>query len=96
VISVLSFEEHTGLRAVGVHQPEIFAVGVEEDDLRPVGRDVGVAGVIAKLLQADADDRDDVDAEFFLRTNRAAYEDFGSILEPFETRSTETKGFRHG
>lgn len=84
-----------GLRAVGVHQPEIFGVGVEEDDLRTVGRDVGEARVVPELLQADTDDGDDVDPEFFLRTYGAADQDLGSILEPFEARSTETKRFRH-
>lgn len=43
-------------------------------------------------MEADPDDGDDPDAKFFLWTDGAADQEFGSILEPFNAGSTKTEG----
>lgn len=49
--------------------------------------------VVAQFVQAHADDGNYPDAVFFLGTYGTAYQKLGSILEPFDARSTKTKSF---
>lgn len=84
------------MRAVGVHYPKIAGVGVGKSYLRTVGRNGGIACAIAQLVKADSDDRDDPDTVFLLRSDGAADQELGSILEPFDARSTEAKRVGNG
>ena len=94
-VAFFAFDQEPGLAAVGTHEPDVARDRIAEDDLRPVAGERRVIGVVTQFLERGADDRDHPDALLFLR-DRAADQQFGPILGPFDARSTEAERVRNG
>ena len=84
-----------GIAAVGIHHPDAVLDRIAEDNFRSIMRERCVVGIVAQFFQRGADHGDHPDA-LLLLGHRAADQQFGPILGPFDARSTKAESIRDG